>query len=376
MRTERRAPDSHDVFAGPLSEQWEALAERSNASPFSYPGWFSAWCRAFGVGDTHLVTLRRSGDLVGLAPLRKRGACLASLANAHTPLYEWVGDEVNVAEEITQVLLSERPRRISVAMLDPSDPGSQAIIRTAAAEGYRIERRIVTAAPVVKVGGEWKSYEAGLRTKLLSELRRRQRRLQERGNLSLEVYDGTENLEGLLREGFRVEGSGWKGERGTSINSRVATRSFYTDVARWASEKGWLRLAFLRLDAAALAFDYSLERNGIHYLIKTGYEQGFRKFAPGMVMRHMMLERAFQHRLAAYDFLGEDYAWKREWSAAQQERMNVELFAPSLRGRMDHLRGRALEGAEDRSRRVLERVLDEAGLERLRRLRVWTKRRR
>lgn len=379
MRTERGAPVSRQAqggFDGPLSAEWEALADRSNASPFSYPGWFSAWCRAFGAGDTHLVTLRRSGDLVGLAPLRKRGSCLASLANAHTPLYEWLGDGDNVAEEIALALLRERPRRVSVAMLDPSDPRSQAIVRTATAQGYRVERRVVAAAPVVKVTGEWTSYEAGLRKKLLSELRRRRRRLQERGTLSLDVYDGTENLEMLLREGFRVEGSGWKADRGTSINSRLSTRSFYTEVARWASERGWLRLAFLRLDDTALAFDYSLERNGIHYLIKTGYEQMFRKFAPGMVMRHMMLARAFEQGLAAYDFLGEDYAWKREWSAAQQERMNVELFAPSLRGRLDHLRGRALEGAEHRSRRALESVLDEAGLERLRRLRVRTRGRR
>ena len=376
MRTERMASDSHDVFDGPLSAEWEALADRNDASPFSYPGWFSAWCRAFGAGDTHLITLRRSGDLVGLAPLRKRGSCLAALANAHTPLYEWLVEGDNVAEGIAQDLLSELPRRISVTMLDPSDPGSRAIVRSATAQGYRIERRIVAAAPVVRVTGEWKSYEAGLRTKLLSELRRRRRRLHERGTLSLDVYDGTENLERLLREGFRVEGSGWKGDRGTSINSRVATRSFYTEVARWASEKGWLRLAFLRLDDTALAFDYSLERNGIHYLIKTGYEQEFRKFAPGMVMRHMMLERAFERGLSAYEFLGEDYAWKREWSAAQQERMNLELFAPSLGGWLDHLRDRAVERAEDRSRKVIECVFDEAGLERLRRLRARTSRRR
>lgn len=376
MRTERLAPDSHGAFDGSLSVEWEALADRGNASPFSYPGWFSAWCRAFGAGDTHLVTLRRSGDLEGLAPLRKRGSCLASLANAHTPLYEWLGDGDDAAEEIAQGILTGRPRRVSIAMLDPSDHRSRAIIGSASAHSYRIEKRIVAAAPVVKVTGEWQSYEAGLRTKLLSELRRRRRRLQERGSLSLEVYDGTENLEGLLQEGFRVEGSGWKGERGTSINSQVATRSFYTEVARWASERGWLRLAFLRLDDTALAFDYSLERNGTHYLVKTGYEQGFRKFAPGMVMRHMMLARAFERGLETYDFLGEDYPWKREWSAAQQERMNLELFAPSLRGRLDHLRGRTVERAENRSRKVVESVFEEAGLERLRRLRARTKRRR
>src|SRR5207247_10269646 len=69
---------------------------------------------------------------------------------------------------------------------------------------------------------------------------------------TLEVVDGSERLDELLEEGFRVEASGWKSRAGTAIASRPDTRRFYTDVARWASDRGWLRLAFLRLGGRAL----------------------------------------------------------------------------------------------------------------------------
>jgi hypothetical protein len=77
--------------------------------------------------------------------------------------------------------------------------------------------------------------------KFRSELRRRRRRLEEEGRLTLEVSDGTERLGELLKKGYGIDGSGWKHARGTSINAHIATRRFYTGVAQWASERGWLR---------------------------------------------------------------------------------------------------------------------------------------
>jgi hypothetical protein len=70
-----------------------------------------------------------------------------------------------------------------------------------------------------------------------------------------------------------IEASGWKGERGAAIISRPETRSFYTEVSRWAARNGWLRLAFLRLDGRALAFQCGLEDGGTHYFLKGGFRQ-------------------------------------------------------------------------------------------------------
>jgi CelD/BcsL family acetyltransferase involved in cellulose biosynthesis len=146
-------------------------------------------------------------------------------------------------------------------------------------------------------------------------------------------------LDELLDEGFRVEGSGWKGAYGTSIGSRPATRRFYTEVARWAAERGWLRLAFLRLDGRAIAFDYCLEHEKTHYLLKTGYDSSYGRFAPGMIIRQLMLARAFSDDITTYDFLGvgSDYAWKREWADAQQERLFLRMFAPTTLGLLDRV---------------------------------------
>ena len=126
-----------------------------------------------------------------------------------------------------------------------------------------------------------------------------------------------------------MESSGWKGAEGTSNKAHPATRRFYTEVARWTSERGWLRLAFLRLDGWALAFDYCLELDRTHYLLKTGYDPAYEKFSPGKVLRYQMLVRAFSEGLAAYELLGVVDPWKQKWTNASRELQSLHCFAPT-----------------------------------------------
>jgi hypothetical protein len=129
-----------------------------------------------------------------------------------------------------------------------------------------------------------------------------------------------------LHEGFGVEASGWKGERRTAMGSRPDTRGFYTAVARWAVAQGWLRLAFLRVGGKAVAFDFSLDQSPRHYLVKTGFDPRFARFAPGILLRHAMLRRAFELGFATYEFLGDDEPWKLRWASQRRDRLLVQAF--------------------------------------------------
>lgn len=344
-----------------LVPEWERLAQHTNASPFLWPGWISAWWRAFGAGQLQIIAAHENGHLTGVVPLRRRHGTLHSLSNYHTPLFGFLAADDGTLKQVSQALFSERPRRIDLSYLSSTDIGIP-LVRVAASLAHYVtlteSRRV---APYVDTSEAWETYESGLRRKFRSELRRRRRRLEEEGRLTLEVSDGTEGLSELLEEGFRVEGSGWKGAHGTSINSHPATRRFYTEVAQWASERDWLRLVFLRLDGRALAFDYCLEHDGTHYLLKTGYDPAYRRFAPGMIIRHLMLARAFSGQISTYDFLGEDYGWKQEWTSTQQETLFLRMFAPTVLGTID--RGAFVHGrpAAKRAKSFVGSLLGERG---------------
>ena len=320
----------------PLATEWEHLALHTKANPFLWPGWIGACRSVLGVGQLQIFTVYENGDLSGVLPLQRFRGVLRSITISESSQFGFLAANQTAVNQLSRALFSQRARRVDLSLLPSTDTGASIARTTAEAAGYRVVVRSIQAAPLVTIEGtSWETYEGGLRRKFRSELRRRRRLLEEKGRLTLEVYDGAERLDELLEEGFHVEGSGWKGAYGTSINLHPGLHRFYTEVARWAAGRDWLRLAFLRLDGRAIAFDYCLEYNGVHYLLKTGYDTAYAKFSPGMLIRHLMLARAFSEGLAVYDFCGPDFAWKREWSQETQERLFLHAFAPTALGSLD-----------------------------------------
>ena len=154
--------------------------------------------------------------------------------------------------------------------------------------------------------------------------------------MTFEVDRGEQRLDQRLREAFAVEGSGWKGEGGTAIASRPETRAFYEGVARWAAERGILRLCFLRLDGAPIAVDYALEDNGVRFILKGGFDVEYARQSPGSLLLEDGLEDAFATGLERVELGGGEDVYKLRWTESVRERRLLQAFAPTLLGRADH----------------------------------------
>jgi CelD/BcsL family acetyltransferase involved in cellulose biosynthesis len=325
---------SVDVYGsiGELASAWDALVDRTGSPPFLRPGWFAAHRAAFGSGTLELFAAHREDRLVGVAPLARARGVLASLTNWHTPEFAFVGEDEAALRTLAEAVCSRRTRRVSLWFANPVNPDYDACFQSAHARGRRVLTRTLERPPQVDVGGDWDAYEAGVSARVRRDLRRRRRLLEREGSVSLEVLDGTTRLDSLLEDGFRVEASGWKGEQGIAIASSPETRRFYTEIARWAALRGWLRLAFLRLDGHPVAFQYGLEDGRRYYFLKGGYDVAFSRFAPGRLLLASMIERAFVERLELFDFGGEDEPFKREWANAARELVLIQVFPRTLPG--------------------------------------------
>ena len=160
------------------------------------------------------------------------------------------------------------------------------------------------------------------------ELARRRRKLDGAGTAEFVVADGTENLDELLVEAFRIESSGWKADLGTAIISRPDTLQFYTDVAHWAAERGILRLFHLRLDGRMVACEMCFEDNDRVYIIKGGIDPDFKKYAVGVLTQFEITKYCFEHGLKSLELLGDEAPHKRQWTSKTRDRMLVQLFRP------------------------------------------------
>jgi len=325
----------HDGFEA-VAAEWDALADRARATAWLRPGWFEPWWRAFGRGRIALHAVRRSGDLVAVVALaRGRGGLLTSFANWHTPEFGVLAADADARARLLEGILRGRGRRVELRFVPADDPTRDAWGDAARARRYRQLERVLERSPYIPLDGGWEAYERGLHRDFRGDVRRRRRRLEEVGHVELDVRDGSEELETVLDEGFRVEASGWKTEEGTAILSRPETERFYRDVARWAAARGILRLAFLRLDGRPLAFHFNVEDNGVHYHLKGGYEPEYRSFSPGKLMHGAMIRSSFERGLRSYEFLGSDEPWKLDWADRVRDRWILQAFPRSPIGQAE-----------------------------------------
>jgi CelD/BcsL family acetyltransferase involved in cellulose biosynthesis len=135
------------------------------------------------------------------------------------------------------------------------------------------------------------------------------------------------DLERELAEGFTVEASGWKGEKGTAILSSPAATRFYRELAAAFAAEGGLRLSTLRVDGRAVAFDYCLLDHGRLWSLKLGIDDDFRRFAPGIVLTLAEIERCFELELRALELCGGDEEWKTRFATSARTHVNLWSFA-------------------------------------------------
>lgn len=135
----------------------------------------------------------------------------------------------------------------------------------------------------------------------LKDLRRRQRRLAEAGNVSCLVASGGPALAEAVEAFLALEQAGWKGESGSAMACRPAHAAFARAAFGPADGPVRVRADTLRLDGRALAISLALVSGGTAYLLKTAYDEAARTLAPGLLLEAEIVralhDDAFAERL-------------------------------------------------------------------------------
>ena len=308
-----------------LAPAWDRLAGDEPA-PFVAHGWFAAWWEAFGGGDDELrvVAVWEGDELVAVAPLRRAGRRVVAMANEHTPLWRPLAADADARRRLLDAVL-RLGGLLELAAVPAGDPVEAALRARAAAAGARVHRAAAHVSPLVDTSGDFAQWRALSRPRWGAPLERFRRKMGREHGAVIEAVVAPVDLAAELRAGFEVEASGWKGAAGTAILSHPATTRFYEQVAAWAHARGELRLSRVTLDGRMAAFDLTLLRGGRLYLLKTGFDERYRRLAPGLVLRLSTIERCFELGLAAHELLGDDAEWKRKFATG--ERRHVVLRA-------------------------------------------------
>lgn len=318
-----------------IGESWRALLGRQ-ATPFDTPEWFSAWWSAFGddgSSELHVATVWRGGELAAVLPLQRRGGQgLAALSNDHSPLFRAVAADAAALAQVVGAALGDGRQPLTLAAVPSDDPLLATLGERAARLGMRPLLEPAHTSPIVDTAGDPTQWRAASKPRWGAPLERFRRKMGNDHQARFAILEQPEDLDRALARGFEVEASGWKGEHGTAILSSPATTAFYRDFAHAAHARGELLLSGIELDGALAAFDLTVLRSNRLYLLKTGFDERFRKLAPGLVMRLSVIERCFELGVEAHELLGDDAAWKRKFATTERSHVDCHTYGSGLVG--------------------------------------------
>ncbi|MGH2714573.1 MAG: GNAT family N-acetyltransferase [Thermoleophilaceae bacterium] len=341
-----------------LAQEWNAvLGERS--TPFDRHEWHAAWWRAFGEGDLRICLAWRGDEVAGVLPLHTAAGGLASLANVHTPLFRPIAADAQALDAVLAAALADGRRGLELFALPTGESALAAAESHAARLGMRRLAEPIHVSPSVDTSGDFDTWRAAGKPRWGAPIERFRRKMARDHEAAFTIVEPPTDLDLQLDRGFAVEASGWKGANGTAILSAPDTAQFYREVARAFAARGELRLSAIELDGDLAAFDLTLLHRDRLYLLKTGFDERFRKLAPGLVMRLSIIERCFEAGIVEHDLLGDDSEWKRKFATTERAHIVFRAFARGPAGRCRHLyraHGRPLlKRTRDRTRALARR---------------------
>jgi CelD/BcsL family acetyltransferase involved in cellulose biosynthesis len=308
-----------------LRASWDRLAT-GIFEPFLRNAWFLSWWDAFGAGrELRTCVMWRGDELVGAFPLcATPDDRLAALSNDHSPGFHPLS--ADAAAE--QVLVAAAMDGSSELVVEGVPLGKHLDRLLSEARSHRrlpvVERW--QTSPIVDTTGPFELYRAEKKSGW-REVERRRRKLRREYRVEEKLIEPPVDLERELTRGFEVEASGWKGRAGTAIAASPETSRFYRGVAADLQRHDELRLSTLSADGQTIAFDLGLVHKARYYVLKTGFDESWRRFAPGLALRLSLVERCFELGLESHEFLGAEMGWKQLFATHAREHRVFRAYA-------------------------------------------------
>ena len=281
-----------------MTSAWGRLAERSR-NVFATPEFADAWWRHFGTRAERRVV---ETD-VAIVPLcvERRGPVRLLRFIGHG-----LGDELGpvCAPEDRDVAIAALAEELGRGGWDLF-AGEQLL---ANARWDPLGGRVVSreGSPVLRFANrDWDAYLATRSSKFRSSLRRYERKLAEKHDVSFRLADETtfeQDLDRLLA----LHAERWGGRR-TGFTQHV---DFHRDFGRVALARGWARLWTLELDGEAAAAWYGFRFSGVESHYQSGRSLRHEELSVGVVLLAHTVRAAQADGVDEYRFLRGDEPYK------------------------------------------------------------------
>ena len=338
----------HSAFPVEMDQEWNALLEESVSHvPFLRHEYLKTWWQNLGGGEwpdaeLAIVTARRDGQLVGIAPLFKainpQGQC-ALLLLGSIEISDFL-DLIVRPVDLDPFLAELLPFLASTALgnwevldlynlVDSSVTLAGLERACAAGQGWTFQSEQLHHSPFIPLPGDWDTYLAGIDKKQRHEIRRKIRRAEESG-AEVRWYFTIDPAKQEADFQAFIDLMRQDPDKDAFFARSPAMIPTMLEIARCAFEHSCLALAFLEINgkkaAGYLCFDY-LNRVWVY---NSGIDRSLMEYSPGWVLLGYLLQWANQAKRSEFDFMRGDEEYKYRFGAVDRFVMRAVLTRKDL----------------------------------------------
>ncbi len=316
-----------------LRDEWHALAQKDPAATvFHLPEYLGIWWEEFG-RDKHCelraMELRKEdGSLCGVAALAEYADGVVRFIG-DPDVTDYLGP-ISCPEDRQAVASAVFAEALRLAGNSPielhclaSDSGWPDAYEQAAKDaGVLVTISEQDACPRVSLEGGGEGYLGRLTGKLRHEIRRKERRLREAGELATRVaMPDTIDADLELFLGFTRD----RGDEKSEFFEHEARASFFSALGAAFLNHGLMRVVVLELDGTPVAVEVGFAFGDSWALYNMSFDSSRPELAPGMVLVGETIRLAAQEGCHTFDFLRGREPYKYRFGAADVPLLQVEI---------------------------------------------------
>jgi CelD/BcsL family acetyltransferase involved in cellulose biosynthesis len=325
---------------------WNSLAEKQGPYKiFLSFDWFKVWLKHF-LGENKLLVLLlyKENEIVAIAPFsikreRFKGVPIKKielLGNVYSPFRYFLINEGDDKEKVKNLFcifdfVFKQHKGWSVLDLHAIPQENNwfnLVITTLKRMGLNYSDYLCFGdwyLDEIKYSGE--EYFNNLPQKIKKDILYCKRRLEKMGKCEFKLIRNGNNIDDYMDLYYKVYEKSWQKKEGVGPN-------FHRDLAKIAIRNNWLRLGFLFFDNSPIASQFWVSNNEIAYILKTVYNQEYKKFSPGKILTSEMMKYVIDmDGVNIVDYVQGDEAYKEDWTPKRRERCGVLIFNNNIKGK-------------------------------------------
>jgi CelD/BcsL family acetyltransferase involved in cellulose biosynthesis len=292
-----------------LTSSWIKLCHSAKGSIFTLPGWLKAWWREFKPDATlYLCAVRERGNVIGIAPLQVKDEKASFIGSTnvcdHLDFVIAPGRE----QDFFKVLAPDLKQK-GIGYLDLKPVRSDSTVVTdlvsiARDRGCEISSTLEDVSLEIELPPTWDGYLQILTPKQRHEIRRKLRRLWERGDINYRLIEGSEEVMETFLDLFRKSRS----DKAAFMTSQM--ESFFKSLAK-ALDK-LLKFGSLELNGLPVAMVMCFDFEDTMHLYNSGYDPRYSHLSVGLLSKVLCIKDSIERGRKKFDFLkgGEVYKYR------------------------------------------------------------------